>query len=78
VADAGGVLRGERSRSAALPGGLGREREDGGEKFTGRRGLREYKVERFGKFAVNVRGIFGETALLLAMMLTASVFFSVR
>jgi hypothetical protein len=35
-------------------------------------------VERFGKFAVNVRGIFGETALLLAMMLTASVFFSVR
>jgi hypothetical protein len=35
-------------------------------------------MERFGKFPVNIRGIFGETALLLAMMLAASWLFSVR
>jgi len=33
---------------------------------------------RFGKFAVNVRGIFGEATLLLAMMLAASWLQSVR
>jgi hypothetical protein len=35
-------------------------------------------MERFGKLAVKVRWILAETALLLAMMLAASWFYSVR
>jgi hypothetical protein len=35
-------------------------------------------MERFGKLAVKVRWILGEAALLVAMMLAASCFYSVR
>jgi hypothetical protein len=35
-------------------------------------------MERFGKLAVKVRWVFGETVLLVAMMLAASWFYSVR
>jgi hypothetical protein len=35
-------------------------------------------MERFGKLVVKVRGMVGEMALLLAMMLAASWFYSVR
>src|SRR5208283_3878320 len=73
VADAGGAVRGERSRSAALPGGPEWRRRSGNEESAGGSALREHKLERLGRLTVTMRRIFGETAIFLAMMLTASL-----